>query len=70
MDAEKIREVTAEGTNAGGDELEAASAGKAATKEAEAPQVIAGLVEKARTAMQVFMGYDQERVNEVVQAVA
>ena len=70
MGAEKTREVTAEGTNAGGDELEAASAGKAATKVAEASQVIAGLVEKARAAMQVFIGYDQERVNEVVQAVA
>ncbi len=70
MGAEKIKEVTAEGTNAGGDELEAKSVGKAATKEAEVPEVIAGLIEKARAAMQVFIGYDQERVNEVVQAVA
>lgn len=64
----KIRDITAEGTNAGGDELESVSvedAGKTG-----APDVIAGLVDRARAAMDAVSGYDQERVNEVVQAVA
>ena len=64
----KIRDVTAEGTNAGGDELESINiedAGKG-----DASNVIAGLVGKAREAMEVFAGYDQDQVNEVVQAVA
>jgi sulfoacetaldehyde dehydrogenase len=58
-------QVTAEGTNAAGDEIEATSA-----KEADADSTIAELVSRARAAMGVFEHYDQERVNEVVQAVA
>ncbi len=69
MGAEGIREVTAEGTNAGGDEMEAARE-VAATEEAGAADVIAGLIARARAAMEEFVGYDQGRVNEVVQAVA
>lgn len=69
MDGSKIGEVTAEGTNAGGDEVEAAGAGVAA-QEAEAAGLIAGLVARSRAAMDTFIGYDQGQVNEVVQAVA
>ena len=64
----KIRDVTAEGTNAGGDELESINiedAGKG-----DASNVIGGLVGRAREAMEVFAGYGQDQVNEVVQAVA
>ena len=61
-------QVTAEGTNTGGDEIEAADG--FATKEADATSIVAELVDKAREAMNVYMGYDQEQVNEVVQAVA
>jgi sulfoacetaldehyde dehydrogenase len=73
MAADDVKQATAEGTNAGGDEVEVTSsgdAGKAATKEADAQSIIADLVEKARAAMDVFIDYDQEQVNEVVQAVA
>jgi sulfoacetaldehyde dehydrogenase len=73
MGADDVKQATAEGTNAGGDEIEVTSsgdAGKAATKEADAQSIIADLVEKARAAMDVFIDYDQEQVNEVVQAVA
>lgn len=64
----KIRDVTAEGTNAGGDELESINAEDAS--KGDASNVIAGLVGRAREAMEAFSGYDQEQVNEVVQAVA
>src|SRR5919202_1238985 len=73
MAADDVKQATAEGTNAGGDEVEVTSsgdAGKAATKEADAQSIIADLVEKARAAMDVFIDYNQEQVNEVVQAVA
>ena len=74
MEAENTGQVTAEGTNAGGDEKVAAgtekSAGGVATAEDDAASTIAELVDKARAAMNVFIDYDQERVNEVVQAVA
>jgi sulfoacetaldehyde dehydrogenase len=58
-------QVTAEGTNAAGDEIEATNA-----READADSTIAELVSRARVAMGIFKHYDQERVNEVVQAVA
>ena len=58
-------QVTAEGTNAAGDEIEATNA-----READADSTIAELVSRARVAMGIFEHYDQERVNEVVQAVA
>jgi sulfoacetaldehyde dehydrogenase len=58
-------QVTAEGTNAAGDEIEATSA-----READADSTIAELVYKARAAMDVFINYDQEQVDEVVQAAA
>jgi len=58
-------QVTAEGTNAAGDEIEATSA-----READADSTIAELVSRARAAMGIFEHYDQERVDEVVQAVA
>jgi sulfoacetaldehyde dehydrogenase len=61
-------QVTAEGTNTGGDEIEAAD--ESATEEAVATSIVAELVDKAREAMSVFISYDQEQVNEVVQAVA
>ena len=64
----KVRDVTAEGTNAGGDELESTDIQDAS--KSDASNVIAGLVSKAQSAMRVFSGYDQEQVNEVVQAVA
>jgi sulfoacetaldehyde dehydrogenase len=73
MEAENTEQVTAEGTNAGGDEIGTAGARDAdglATKEADATSIIAELVDKARAAMNIFMDYDQEQVNEVVQAVA
>src|SRR5919112_589562 len=73
MAADDVKQAAAEGTNAGGDEVEVTSsgdAGKAATKEADAQSIIADLVEKARAAMDVFIDYDQEQVDEVVQAVA
>jgi sulfoacetaldehyde dehydrogenase len=58
-------QVTAEGTNAAGDEIEATNA-----READPYSTIAELVSRARVAMGIFEHYDQERVNEVVQAVA
>ncbi len=64
----KIRDVTAEGTNAGGDELESTSVEDVSKDNAS--NVIADLVVRARAAMEVFSAYDQEQVNEVVQAVA
>lgn len=64
----KIRDVTAEGTNAGGDELESLNVEDAS--KANASNVIADLVTRARAAMEVYAGYDQGQVNEVVQAVA
>ena len=73
MEAENTGQVTAEDTNAGGDEIGTAgaeSAGGVATEEDGAASTIAELVGKARAAMNVFMDYDQEQVNEVVQAVA
>ena len=54
MAADDVKHATAEGTNAGGDEVEVTSsgdAGKAATKEADAQSIIADQVEKARAAM-------------------
>jgi sulfoacetaldehyde dehydrogenase len=68
MGVRSTGQVTAEGTNAGGDEIEAADG--IATKGVDATSIVAELVDKAREAMNVFMGYDQEQVNEVVQAVA
>jgi sulfoacetaldehyde dehydrogenase len=65
MGAREIRDVTAEGTNAGGDETRAAEANGAG-----ASGVVAGLVSRARVAMDEAAGYDQGRVDEVVQAVA
>lgn len=75
MDADKTGAVTAEGTNAGGEELEVASAEGAggatlALEDADASTGVSGLVDRARAAMEVFSGYDQGRVNEVVQAMA
>ena len=73
MEAQNTEQVTAEGTNAGGDEIEAADvkdANRVMTKEADATSVIAELVSKARAAMDAFTNYDQEQVNEVVQAVS
>src|ERR687893_1899597 len=65
MGAQEIRQVTAEGTNAGGDETRAAEAnGSGATG------IVAGLVSRAQAAMDEVAGYDQNRVNEVVRAVA
>ena len=66
-------QVTAEGTNAGGDEIEATGAKVASsgvTKENDPSSSIAELIYKARAAMAVFMDYNQEQVNEIVQAVA
>src|SRR5215210_8501579 len=73
MEVKNTEQVTAEGTDAGGDEIGAAGkkdTDEIATKEADAQSTIADLVEKARAAMDVFIDYDQEQVNEVVQAVA
>jgi sulfoacetaldehyde dehydrogenase len=73
MEVKNTEQVTAEGTNAGGDEIGAEGTKDtdgSATKEADATTIIAELVAKARAAMDVFMDYDQEQVNEVVQAVA
>jgi sulfoacetaldehyde dehydrogenase len=73
VEVKNSEQVTAEGTNAGGDEIEAASAKDAnglAMRETNATSTIAALVDKARAAMSVFMDYNQEQVNEVVQAVA
>jgi sulfoacetaldehyde dehydrogenase len=58
-------QVTAEGSNTAGDEIKATN-----VKEADADCIVAGLVSKARAAMDIFEHYDQERVDEVVQAVA
>jgi sulfoacetaldehyde dehydrogenase len=58
-------QVTAEGTNAAGDEIEATNA-----READADSTIAELVSRARAAMGIFEHYGQGRVDEVVQAVA
>jgi hypothetical protein len=54
-----------EGTNAAGDEIEATNA-----TEADTDSTIAELVSRARAAMGIFEHYDQEQVDEVVQAVA
>ena len=73
MEAKNTEQVTAEGANAGGDEIGAAgaeSAGGLATEEVDAASTIAELVDKATAAMNIFMDYNQEQVNEVVQAVA
>jgi sulfoacetaldehyde dehydrogenase len=73
MEVKNTEQVTAEGTNAGGDEIGAAGTKDTdgiATKEADATTIIAELVDKARAAMDVFLNYDQDQVNEVVQAVA
>lgn len=70
---ESTEQVTAEGTNAGGDEVEATGAKVAKrglTKEIDASSIIAELIYKARAAMTVFIDYNQEKVDEVVQAVA
>jgi sulfoacetaldehyde dehydrogenase len=58
-------QVTVEGTNAAGDEIEATNA-----TEADTDSTIAELVSRARAAMGIFEHYDQEQVDEVVQAVA
>ena len=65
MGVKSTGQVTAEGTNAAGDEIEATSA-----READADSTIAELVSRARAAMGIFEHYDQGRVDEVVQAVA
>src|SRR5918998_5128550 len=73
MEVKNTEQVTAEGTDAGGDEIGAAGKNDTdgiATKEADATTIIAELVDKAGAAMDVFIDYDQEQVNEVVQAVA
>ena len=36
----------------------------------DSAEVVAGLISRARAAMESVCGFDQERVNEVVQAVA
>lgn len=59
------KEVTAEGTNAAGDEIEAKPA-----ELANVTEIVADLVHKGREAMDAFVTYDQEQVNEAVQAVA
>lgn len=66
MGAEKqLQEVTAEGTNAGGDEMQAKA------KELASPaEGVARLLRKGREAMDEVASYDQEQVDEVVQAVA
>ena len=65
MGVKSIGQVTAEGTNTAGDEIEATSA-----REGDADSTIAELVSRARAAMGIFEHYDQEQVDEVVQAVA
>ncbi len=65
MGVKSTGQVTAEGTNAAGDEIEATNA-----SEADADRTIAELVSRARAAMEIFEHYDQEQVDEVVQAVA
>ncbi len=65
MGVKSTGQVTAEGTNAAGDEIEATNA-----SEADADRTIAELVSRARAAMGIFAHYDQEQVDEVVQAVA
>jgi sulfoacetaldehyde dehydrogenase len=70
---EGTEQVTAEGTNAGGDEVEtlgAEVANSGLTSEVDTSSIIAELIYNARAAMTVFMDYDQEKVDEVVQAVA
>lgn len=59
------KEVTAEGTNAAGDEIEAKAAGTD-----NYTNSVAALIHKARDAMAQVEDYDQEQVNEIVQAVA
>lgn len=71
MEAKNIEQVTAEGTNAGGDEIGVVGAKSAnSVTTDEAASNIAELIGKARTAMNIFITYDQKQVNEVVQAVA
>ncbi len=65
MGVKSTGQVTAEGTNAAGDEIEATNA-----READADSTIAELVSRARAAIGIFEHYDQEQVDEVVQAVA
>ena len=65
MGVKSTGQVTAEGTNTAGDEVEATNA-----READADSTIAELVSRARAAMAIFEHYDQEQVDEVVQAVA
>ena len=65
MGVKSTGQVTAEGTNAAGDEIEVTNA-----SEADADRTIAELVSRARAAMEIFEHYDQEQVDEVVQAVA
>lgn len=59
------KEVTAEGTNAGDDEMRARPRG-----ENGAPEEVAELLRRGREAMDEVADYDQERIDEVVQAVA
>jgi sulfoacetaldehyde dehydrogenase len=70
---ESTEQITGEGTNAGGDEIEDAGAynanGGVATRE-DARSTITRLIRRARAAMEVFIDYDQEQVDEVVQAIA
>ncbi len=65
MGVKSTGQVTAEGTNAAGDEIEATNA-----SEADADSTIAELVSRARAAMGIFEHYDQEQVDEVIQAIA
>lgn len=65
MGVKSTGQVTVEGTNAAGDEIEATNA-----TEADTDSTIAELVSRARAAMGIFEHYDQEQVDEVVQAVA
>jgi hypothetical protein len=61
---ESTEQVTAEGTNAGGDEVEASGAEVAnsgLTSEVDTSSIIAELIYNARAAMTVFIDYDQRR---------
>ena len=59
MGVKSTGQVTAEGTNAAGDEIEATSA-------READSTIVELVRKARAAINILEYYEQQRVDEVV----
>lgn len=65
MEKQLNKEVTAEGTNASGDEIEAKPTGLVS-----ATKTVSELVHKAREAMDKFAAYGQEQVNDVVRAVA